>query len=72
MGVQYGYCFLHKLFTVICMGTTNFYWQQLSGTIGSFEELTVFIVQLNELGRVNLQIKRTRKGQFGRVTKYIF
>ena len=38
-----------------CKATTNFYWQQLSEKNGSFEELSVLIVQLNELGRVSLQ-----------------
>ena len=38
-----------------CMSTMIFFWQRLSEKIGSFEELTVLIVQLNELGRVSLQ-----------------
>ena len=36
-----------------CMADTKFYLEQLSGRIGCFKEITVLIVQLNELGEVD-------------------
>ena len=36
-----------------CRAETKFYLEQITGIIGSFEELTVLIVQLNQLAEVN-------------------